>query len=93
MIDIPSKPNSVQERAGFHQGVQKLEMAQSFLRALYELSENCDFEDIRKRLVVSIHDKELSRRLKVMTDLTMETAVQMVRQAEDNAQQIGQQEQ
>ncbi|KAE8288384.1 hypothetical protein D5F01_LYC12253 [Larimichthys crocea] len=72
-------------------------MAESFIRALYELSENCDFgetksEHIRDRLVVGIRDKGLSRRLQLMSDLKLETAVQMVRQAEDVAQQISQQE-
>lgn len=67
-----------------------------FIRALYGL--NCDFGDkenehIRDRLVVSIRDKELSRRLQLMSNLTLEAAVQMVRQAEDAAQQMSPQEQ
>ena len=94
---VPKK-NTIHERACFYQRVQKPgEMAESFIRALYELSENCDFggaksEHIRDRLVV-IRDKKLSRRLQLMSDLTLETAVQMVRQAEDVVHQISQQEQ
>ncbi|KAK0146533.1 hypothetical protein N1851_014140 [Merluccius polli] len=94
---VPKK-NTIHERACFYQRVQQPgEMAESFIRALYELSETCDFgviknEHIRDRLVVGIRDKGLSRRLQLMSDLTLETAVQMVRQAEDVAQQISQQE-
>uniref|UniRef100_A0A0F8AMR2 CCHC-type domain-containing protein n=1 Tax=Larimichthys crocea TaxID=215358 RepID=A0A0F8AMR2_LARCR len=93
---VPKK-NTIHERACFYQRVQKPEMAESFIRAFCELSENCDFgetksEHIRDRLVVGIRDKGLSRRLQLMSDLTLETAVQMVRQAEDVAQQISQQE-
>lgn len=95
---VPRK-NTTHEKACFCKRVQKLgEMAESFIRALYELSENCDFgetksEHIRDRLVVSIRDEELLRRLQLMSDLTLETAVQKVRQAEDVAEQISQQEQ
>ncbi|KAK0139111.1 hypothetical protein N1851_024338 [Merluccius polli] len=86
---VPKK-NTIHERACFYQRVQKPgEMAETFIRALYELSENCDFgviksEHIRDRLVVGIRDKGLSRRLQLMSDLTLETA--------NDAQQIGQQE-
>ena len=73
-------------------------MAESFIRTLYELKENCDFGEtkskhIRDRLVLGIRNKELSRKLQLTSDLTLETAVQMVRQTEDVAQQISQQEQ
>lgn len=65
---------------------------------LHELSKNCNFGDnknehVRDRLVVRICDKELSRRLQLMSDLTLEKAVLMVRQAKEVAQQITQQEQ
>ncbi len=61
--------NIIQERAQFHQRTQRTgEKAERFIRALYELSENCDFvanrnENIRDRLVVGIRDKDLSRTL------------------------------
>ncbi len=92
------KKNVIHERACFHQRVQRPgEKAECYIRALYELSENCEFgasrnEHIRDRLVVGIRDKELSRKMQLMTELTLETAVQMTRQAEDVAQQISQQE-
>lgn len=74
------------------------EKAESFIWALCELSENCDSGDklneyIRDKLVVGICDKELSRQLQLMSNLTLETAVQVVRQAEVVAQQMSQQEQ
>lgn len=58
------------------------EKAECYIRALYELSENSEFgtsrnEHVRDRLVVGIRDKELSRRMQLMTALTLETAVQM----------------
>lgn len=87
------------ERACFHQQRQKSgEIAESCISVLYEQSENYDFgetkrEHIRDRLIVSIHDKELSRQLQLMSDLTLETALQMVRQAKEVAQQISWQEQ
>src|SRR4029434_3609898 len=50
-------------------------------------------EHIRDRLVVGIRDKELSRRLQLRADLTLEQAVLMARQTEEVAEQITQQEQ
>lgn len=93
------KRNTIHERACFYQRQQKPdEMAETFIRALHELSVNCEFgekknEHIRDRLVVGIRDKELSRKLQLMSDLTLKRAVLMVRQAEEVAQQISQQEQ
>ena len=93
------KRNTIHERACFYQRQQKPgEMAETFIRALHELSENCEFGDkknehIRDRLVVGIRDKDLSRKLQLTSDLTLEKAVLMVRQAEEVAQQITQQEQ
>lgn len=40
---VPQK-NAIHERAPFYQQMQKPdEKAENFIRALYELSENCDF--------------------------------------------------
>lgn len=74
------------------------ETVETFIRALHELRENCDFgekknEHIRARHVVGIQDKELSRRLQWSTDLTLEEAVLMARQTEEVAEQTTQQEQ
>lgn len=89
--------NVIHERACFHQRVQRPgEKAESFIRALYELSEHCDFgaareEHIRDRIVVGIQDKELSRKLQLMSDLTLALTVQTVRQSEEVAAQVSQQ--
>ena len=62
------KRNVIHERACFHQRVQRPgEKAEMFIRALYEMSEHCEFgvnrdEHIRDRIVVGIVDKELSRK-------------------------------
>lgn len=71
-------------------------MAETYIRALYELSDNCDFgqsksENIRDRLFVGIRDKELSKKMQLMLDLTLETAIQMVRQVEDVEEQMSRQ--
>ncbi len=82
------KRNIIHERAVFHQRVQKQgETAENFIRSLYQMAETCDFgalkeESIRDRIVVGITDRELSNRLQVISDLTLETTIQQVRQAE-----------
>lgn len=86
--------NIIHERVCFHQRVQRPgEKAEGFIRALYDLSEHCDFgatreENIRDRIVVAIRDKELSRRLQLMVDLTQTTTIQTVRQSEEVAAQV-----
>lgn len=88
------KRNVIHERARFHQRIQSAgEKAEAYIRALYELSEHCEFgpnrdENIRDRLVVGIRDKELSRKLQLMEDLTLEMAVQEVRQEEEVKAQV-----
>lgn len=57
--------NVIHEWACFHQRIQRPgEKAETFIRALYELSEHCDFsanreENIRDRIVVGILDKDV----------------------------------
>ncbi|XP_042071854.1 uncharacterized protein K02A2.6-like [Haplochromis burtoni] len=86
--------NTIHERACFHQRVQRPgETAESFIRALYDLSEHCEFgackeENIRDRIVVGIRDKDLSRRLQLMKDLTLAQTTQIVRQSEEVAAQV-----
>ncbi len=90
--------NVIHERVCFHQRVQQpSEKAEAFIRAVYELSEHCEFdamrdENIRDRIVVSILDKELSRRLQLITNLTLAQTIQTVRQTEEVATQVSMQE-
>ncbi|KAI4877550.1 hypothetical protein NFI96_031461, partial [Prochilodus magdalenae] len=89
--------NVIHERACFHQRVQRPgEEAETFIRALYELSEHCDFgasrdENIRDRIVVGILDKHVSRRLQLMKDLTLALMIETVRQSEEVASQVSMQ--
>lgn len=88
------KRNVIHERACFHQRSQRPgEKAEMFIRALYELSEHCDFgvnrdEHIRDRIVVGILDKDLSRKLQLMADLTLAQTITTVRQSEEVALQV-----
>ncbi|KAK0156229.1 hypothetical protein N1851_000482 [Merluccius polli] len=90
--------NVIHERARFHQRIQRPgEKAETFIRALYELSEHCDFgasreENIRDRIVVGILDKEVSRKLQLVKDLTLAVTIETVRQSEEVASQVSMQE-
>ena len=92
-----SKRNVIHERACLYQRAQRPgERAETFIRTLYELSEHCDFgaqreEHIRDRIVVGILDKELSRKLQLIPNLTLEMTVQEVRQVEDVEAQVNMQ--
>ncbi len=48
-------------------------------------------ESIRDRIVVGILDKDLSRRLQLITDLTLAQTIQTVRQSEEVATQVSMQ--
>lgn len=93
---IPRR-NVIHERACFNQRMQRPgERAETFIRTLYELSENCEFganreENIRDRIVVGIMDKDLSQRLQMVPNLTLEMAVREVRQSEEIKAQVSQQ--
>ena len=55
------------------------------MRHLYELAEYCDFgiakdEHIRDRIVIGILDSEVSQKLQLESDLTLEKAISMTRQ-------------
>uniref|UniRef100_H3BG27 Gypsy retrotransposon integrase-like protein 1 n=1 Tax=Latimeria chalumnae TaxID=7897 RepID=H3BG27_LATCH len=76
------KRNVIHERARFHLRIQKQgETIEAFTRNLYELAESCEFgntknEQIRDRLVIGILDKELSQKLQLEPELTLEKAIQ-----------------
>ena len=82
------KRNAIFERARFNMRVQtEGESVDNFITDLYTLAEFCDFSDlrdelIRDRIVVGIRDKALSERLQLEGDLTLENAVNLVRQKE-----------
>ncbi|RXN04213.1 Retrovirus-related Pol poly from transposon [Labeo rohita] len=82
------KVNVIHERARFHQRVQKQgESVEEFIRSLHELAETCAFgevkgENIRDRLVIGVLDKDLSQRLQMMSDLSLERACRHARQSE-----------
>lgn len=83
--------NVIHERACFHLRVQRPgEKAETFIRALYELAEHCEFggnrdENIRDRIVVGILDKEVSRKLQLTKNLTLALTIETVRQSEEVA--------
>lgn len=95
--DFVPRRNVIHERACFHQRLQRPgEKAETFIRALYELSEHCDFgasreENIRDRIVVGILDKDVSRKLQLMKDLTLAVTIETVRQSEEVASQVSMQ--
>ena len=81
------KRNIIHERAKFYARSQNVgENIETYLRSLYELSENADFPDkedaIRDRLVLGVRDVELSEKLQLQPDLKLQGAVQQARQFE-----------
>lgn len=82
--------NTIHEWACFYQRIQRPgEKAECFIRALYDLSEHCEFEATREEnIVVRILDEELSRRLQLMAELTLTQMIQTVRQSEEVAAQV-----
>ncbi|XP_055903139.1 uncharacterized protein LOC129939224 [Eupeodes corollae] len=80
------KHNVIYERAKFNSRSQlDGESIEDFITALYLLSENCNYaalrdEMLRNRLVVGVRDRRLSERLQLESELTLEKAIQTVRQ-------------
>uniref|UniRef100_H2ZXM7 ribonuclease H n=1 Tax=Latimeria chalumnae TaxID=7897 RepID=H2ZXM7_LATCH len=76
------KRNVIHERARFRLRIQKQgETIEAFTRNLYELAESCEFgntknEQIRDRLAIGILDKELSQKLQLEPEPTLEKAIQ-----------------
>ena len=90
------KRNVIHERATFHRRDQKeSETVEEYVRALYDLSQYAEFQDrdntIRDRVVLGILDRELSEKLQMESNLTLETAITMARQSETVKQQIREQ--
>ena len=74
-------------KARFHLRVQNYgETVEGFIRSLHELAEKCDFgnksEQIGDRVVIGIRDKELSEKLQLLPDLTLDKACELVRNSE-----------
>ena len=82
------RKNVIYERARFNRRNQQSgETAEQYIMALYELSEHCDYDEmkeemIRDRLVVGIRDTTLSERLQMDPKLTLESAKKAIRQRE-----------
>lgn len=87
------KRNVIHERACFHRRSQKPdESVEAFIRSLYELAQYCEFgankdEHIRDRLVIGISDTDVSEKLQLEPDLSLEKAIQIARQNEQIKQQ------
>lgn len=85
------KRNIIFERYKFNSRVQQAEEpVDLFITALYTLAETCDYgtlkeELIRDRIVIGIRDTRTSERLQLTSNLTIEKAIEMVRQAETQA--------
>eukprot|EP00731_Ephydatia_muelleri_P034154 Em0049g1a len=80
--------NVIFERAKFNQRRQEDgETVDAFITDLYRLAEYCDYkvlqgEMVRDRIVVGIRDSQLSEKLQMDPNLTLEKAVAQSRQAE-----------
>ncbi|UYV71423.1 K02A2.6-like, partial [Cordylochernes scorpioides] len=87
------RKNIIYERAKFNSRIQEdREPVDEFITSLYKLADSCEFEGlheqlIRDRIVVGVRDKALSERMQLDSELTLEKAVNMVRQQEAVRQQ------
>ena len=81
--------NVIYERSRFNMRKQEEnESVDSFVTALYTLSEHCNYgalnnELIRDRIVVGLADIRLSERMQMDKDLTLDKAINMARQSEE----------
>lgn len=87
------KRNVIHERACFHKRAQKPgESVEAFVRSLYELAQYCEFghtkdEQIRDRIVIGISDNDVSQKLQLEPELSLERAIQIACQSEQIKQQ------
>ena len=76
----------IYERARFNTRRQQVgESVEQYILALYSLIQDCDYSQeqvIRDRLVIGIRDAQLSKRMQMDPELTLEKAKKLVRQAE-----------
>ncbi|UYV71882.1 hypothetical protein LAZ67_9000867 [Cordylochernes scorpioides] len=79
------KRNVIYERAKFNRRSQgETEPVEEFITNLYVLAETCSYEEmIRDRLVVGVKNLNLSEKLQLESELTLEKAIQIVRQSEN----------
>ena len=92
---MPQK-NIIHVRSIFYQRSQQpSETIEAFHRALYELSEHCNFPDkqeaIRDRFVLGVSSVELSEKLQLENNLTLDSAIKLARQFESVKKQVGEQ--
>lgn len=79
------KRNVIHERAKFYGRKQQVgESVEEFLRSLHQLAATCEFADkeeeaIRDRLVIGLHDTEVSQKLQLEAALTLKTAADTAR--------------
>ena len=88
--------NIIHVRSIFYQRCQQpSETIEAFHRALYELSEHCNFPDkqeaIRDRFVLGVSSIELSEKLQLENNLTLDSAIKLARQYESVKKQVGEQ--
>jgi len=83
------KVNVIYERVQFHKRTQQEgESVNDFVTDLHTISQRCNYKDLREefvrdQLVVGILDKQLSERLQLDPDLTLEKALNQARQFEE----------
>ena len=92
---VPQK-NVIHLRASFHKRKQKEgETIEQYVRQLYELAEQADFDNkddmIRDRLVEGVLDQELSEKLQLTPDLTLQQAIVKSRQHEQVKNELSEQ--
>ena len=90
------KRNVIHERAQFHRCSQKeSESVDEYVRRLYEAAQYADFPDkdntIRDRLVLGLVDSEISEKLQLEDDLTLEKAISIAKRDDSVKRQLKEQ--
>ncbi|UYV62041.1 K02A2.6-like, partial [Cordylochernes scorpioides] len=85
---VESKRNVIFERAQFNRRYQQdREAVEEYIRVLHKMAENCNYgslkeEMIRDRIVVGVKNLQLSEKLQLEPNLTLERAIQAACQTE-----------